>query len=532
MKKAGVFLAFFGLVFGLVAADAKQITVKVGSLSIEDTPFKVERISITNKDLLKVEVISENGRQLRFSGLKADITDVQVLGGKMSQQYKVQIVDDLRTVYIALKRDLDAVPEIDISINNNRLVLKGELSSIANQVLKNKVTRAYGSVILDLTTFRPTPEVMIGLQKNLEKAGFKVVRNAQNAAPGEISITQVGEMLTISGSVYSQEDLKMIGSILSAQPWLSVNDANSAAAQNKVQAYVNVQVLPVMLQLDIIHIALNKTEQRKFGIDFGQFFEDGIGAFFNGAYNVLDLRNSPLTQNPVGNPTGWSAGAYGNILGVLRVFGNSGFTRVRRAGTLTFLSNDAKSWRELHDGGKVWISSGAKSNMGNNSTVVTTTQNLTEVDTGLMLRVRGGLNGKDTITLEINQELSLPVAPRFGEDYQVNTTSYKTSIRCKLGQTVAIGGLSKFLQTNTNTSSIPYLRNVPGLKWLISQEGNEFNTDEILTLVCVRKMVPAGKTDPVAVELEKFKKAEDKDMAERKAAEVKNAGKWYEFWRW
>ena len=204
MKRlASILLVFFGTMIAILAADVKPLHVQKGSLIVEDVPFKIESISISNQNLLKVEVISENGRQIRISGLETGITDVQVLGGGMSQVYNVTVSDDLRQLYNALKRDLDAVPEIDISINNGKLVLKGELSSITNQELKNKVVKSYGNVILDLTTFRPTPEVMLGLQKNFEQAGFKVVRNTTDSEPGEISITQVGEMLTITGSVGS-----------------------------------------------------------------------------------------------------------------------------------------------------------------------------------------------------------------------------------------------------------------------------------------------------------------------------------------
>ena len=281
MKKIGLFLAVIGMIGSLVGAEAKMLRIPLGSLTVEEVAFKIDNISISSPDVVKVEIISENGRQIRISGLKVGITDVQLLGGGMSQVYKVTVNDDLREKLNSLKRDLDAVPELDVSMNNGKLVLKGELSSIANQELKNKVVKAYGSYILDLSTFRPTPEVMLGLQKNFEKAGFKVVRNTNNAKPGEISITQVGEMLTIAGSVYGPEDLKKINSILAAQPWLTVNANNAAADKNKVQAYVNVQVLPVMLQVDIVHIAVSKEEARGMGIDWSAFVNTGFGAGAN-----------------------------------------------------------------------------------------------------------------------------------------------------------------------------------------------------------------------------------------------------------
>ena len=536
MKKIGLLLAVFGLAFSLVGAEAKMLRIPLGSMTMEEIAFKVDNFSISNPSIAKVEVISENGRQVRISGLKVGITDIQLLGGGMSQVYKVTVNDDLREKLNALKRDLDAVPELDISMNNGKLVLKGELSSIANQELKNKVVKAYGNYILDLSTFRPTPEVMLGLQKNFEKAGFKVIRNANDANPGEISISQVGEMLTIAGTVYSEADLKMINSILAAQPWLSLNGANASAGKNRVQAYVNVQVQPVMLQIDVVHLALTQSEIRKFGIDvqgLGNMLNGVISmdSIVNGLWNKQRTRSAADSYKETNLAANGLAQGGGGLAASLGMLGQNGVNRARRAGFLTFKSNDIGQWKKLHDGGKVWLSSGDTPSAGNGVSV-TVTGNLTEVETGLILKIKGGLVGKDTISLDIDQEVSYPTAPAFGEKYQVTKTSYVTSIQCKLGETIAIGGLSKFMQSGGATGSIPYLRNIPVFKWLISQDNDTFNTDQVLTLVCVRPMVKAGEIDRVAVELQKMADAEKAAEAKRLADKQKNEGKWYKFWKW
>ena len=103
---------------------------------------------------------------------------------------------------------------------------------------------------------------------------------------------------------------------------------------------------------------------------------------------------------------------------------------------------------------------------------------------------------------------------------------------CKLGETVAIGGLKEFIQEGTDSAGIPYLRNIPGLKWLFAEDSDTFTESQVLTLICVRKMAKSSAIDPVAVELDKMKKAEDRQIKEREANKHKNDGKWYEFWRW
>ena len=153
MKKIFSLLAVLGTVLSLSAAEAKLLRIPVGSLSVVDVPFKVENVSISNKDIVRVETLSD--RQVRINGLKIGVTDVQLLGSNMSQVYSVTVINDIRETFNALKRDLSDVSEIDLAINNGRIVLRGEINNISNWILKRKVTEAYGSVILDLTTYHP-----------------------------------------------------------------------------------------------------------------------------------------------------------------------------------------------------------------------------------------------------------------------------------------------------------------------------------------------------------------------------------------
>ncbi|MBO5793264.1 MAG: pilus assembly protein N-terminal domain-containing protein [Lentisphaeria bacterium] len=523
MKKMVLFLAVIGMMSVLGAAEAKLLRIALGSLLTEEVAFKINSISVSTPEIARVEIISENGHQIRISGQKVGMTDIQILGGGMSQVYKVTVYDDLRDKLQALRRDLDAVPEVSVTMNNGRLVLKGELSNIANQELKNKVVKAYGTIILDLTTFRPTPEVMVGLHKNFEKAGFKVVRNAGNAAPGVISITQVGEMLTISGSVYGPEDLKKINSILSAQPWLTVNANNSAKADGKVQAYVNVQVVPVMLQIDIIHLALNRTEAESIGIDWSSFVNGGFGLGSQLLWSVNKVMGKSTDQN---GQAAFGVGSNGALSAWLAFFGSNGITRARRAGFLTFKSNDTPQFRKLHNGGTLYISSDAVSG---------STSQLKDIEYGLILEVKGGLTGADTVAIEINQELSYPGPVSSNvRDAKLDLKKFKTSSSfvAKLDEPIALGGLKEWTQKNTASESIPYLRNVPVLKWLISNDSDTFTEEEILTIVCVRKMAKSGAFDSVAAELQKMKKSEDEFIKNREKEKSKNSGKWYEFWKW
>ena len=521
MKKALTIAAMLGAVLSLTAAEAKLLRIPVGSLSVVNVPFKVENVSISNREIVRVETLSD--RQVRISGLKIGVTDVQLLGSNMSQVYSVTVINDIRETFNALKRDLNDISEIDLTINNGRIVLRGEINNIANWILKRKVVAAYGPVILDLTTYHPTPEVMLSLQKNFEKAGFRIVRRDVKPQPGELVITQVGEMLTITGSVYNPADLKTIDNILKAQPWLTLNTSATMDDRALVKGFVNVQVMPVMLQVDIVHIAVSRDEARGLGVDWSAFVNKGFGVGTNLMYALQKIRGADTIKTA---NSAIGAGTNGTLQAWLKLLGENNITRGRRAGFLTFKSNDTPEFRKLHNGGTFVISSDAVS--GSTST-------LKEYDYGLILQVKGGLTGVDTVSIELKQELSYPgpISP-YVNDAKLELKKFETStsFTSRLGETIAIAGMKEFTQANTNTASIPYLRNVPVLKWFISQEDNKFKDDEVITLICVHKMNPSGSIDPVAVELEKMKQAEDKNLKAREAAEHKNDGKWYQFWKW
>ena len=279
-----------------------------------------------------------------------------------------------------------------------------------------------------------------------------------------------------------------------------------------------------MLQIDIVHIAVDKNELKAIGNNI-----NGLQNFLSGSLNMEGLLSALKVR---GEPTQYDNRGYigasgaGSLTGALAFLGNNGLTRMRRAGFLTFKSNDTPQFRKLHSGGTLYLSSGP--NPGGAS-------QLKDIDFGLILEVKGGLTGKDSVSLELKQELSYP-GPKgqFAEKAEIAIRKFSTttSIACKLGETIALGGLKEFIESNSSSDSIPYLRNVPGFRWLIAQDQDSFTDTEILTLICVHKMNKASNVDPVAEQLEKMKVAEEKKDREREQDQKKNEGKWYQFWKW
>ncbi len=475
------------LVFCAAAAfgEDEQITVTIGSMSIADVPFKIETIRTANSKLVKAEAVSD--RQVRFTGLAAGKTDVQVIGAGGSRVYAVTVQDNIREVYNAIRKDLDSLPELDISVNRNKIVLKGEVSSMKNWERLHKVLPNYADVVMDLTTFVPAPEVMMNLNKALTKAGFTLGTDAANANPGEIVVSQEGNVLIVSGSVYSPEDVKQIRQIFATQSWLETDPA--AKDSNKVKLIEKIQVVPTLLDVGVVFMGISRRDSEaigsnllKNGIQVGNAFN--FGTDFHGTEQAYAL-NATLDT-------------------VLNLSADTGVTRFRNAGHLTFMSNESSDFKRLHNGGtlKVRVYGGAGG-----------TGTLNDVQYGFMMGVKGGLTGTDQVKLDLDLEMSTPTLME-NNDYDLKTTKLATTVSAKLGQTLVLGGLKDMVQATTDNSGIPYLRKVPVLNWFVSESADELTDRQVLILIYPQiagkgpeiKMPPSAETADTVEKVEQDNK--------------------------
>ena len=171
--KSKFFFAILTLFCCCMAAFSTEdkINVTVGGMTIADVPFQIETIRTANSKIVKAEAVSN--MQVRFMGLSLGKTDVQIIGKGSSKVFTVEVQDNIREVYNAVRKDMDSIPEVDISINRNKIVLKGEISSLKNWELLHKILPNYGAVIMDLTSFVPAPEVMMNLKVRPIDSNYK-----------------------------------------------------------------------------------------------------------------------------------------------------------------------------------------------------------------------------------------------------------------------------------------------------------------------------------------------------------------------
>ncbi len=473
-------------------ADAEQVSVSVGQMQLVNTPFAVRNFRVANPGLVTVE--TQGNQQLRIMGVAAGTTDLHVTGdGNLSALYTLVVTENIQAVLAAVKRDLDTVPEVEVSINLGRVVLRGEVNSIARWQYLNKVVALYKDSVANLASFHPTPEVMLSLKDSLEKVGYTVVTSGEKidgTTPGEVSLNFSGNNIFVAGSVYSQKDVDRIVQVIDSQDWLRVVGRPVAAAEGapapqapqqggadaRIKAVVNLNIIPTMLEVDVVFVSVTDVEEKQIGVNLAKA----------GLITINSL--SAGFQGNLGSGSSGMAGTYAinsGLAGALKFFAGSGPGRIRTAGHMTF-KNDSPEWRTYHSGGtlKVRVAS-------DNAT------SLEDVDYGLIMRVKGGLTDSKNTALDVNLELSYPVP--IGADYDLKRNHIDTTLNCPIGQTLVLGGMKNLVE-QTSEEGVPFLRSIPAISWFFSEKSNRHEENKILIMLSPQIAGAPREALPVSLE--------------------------------
>ncbi len=176
----------------------------------------------------------------------------------------------------------------------------------------------------------------------------------------------------------------------------------------------------------------------------------------------------PNTGSEGGTPflTGLTVGYFtgGDIRALLRVLGSDGFTNVLSTPSLVTLENTEA---EIVVGQNVPFITGQFTN--NATTPDNPFQTIERQDVGIVLRVKPQINAGDTVTLEIEQEVSSIAPATSGSDLITNKRSINTTVLVNDGQTIVLGGLVED-DLRESVQKIPLLGDLPLVGRLFKNE--------------------------------------------------------------
>ncbi|MBQ2335464.1 MAG: hypothetical protein II381_04075, partial [Victivallales bacterium] len=242
MKKQ-LFTTFVAFVLAAVAVwaqDAETFSLTVGGSKRLDLPFAIENYRLTPQGKVTVEEL--NKKQLNVTGTALGDCSLFVMGGGLTREYRISVKSNINNILKRLRTDLDTVPELDISINEDIIVIHGTVSNTENWRLFQKVLPMYPGV-KNFAQFRPSAETLLNLKKMLQDAGFVFAEEGTKPGLGQISMNITPDAVVISGELCSQQQVAQINQILSTQTWLAVGETAPNEAAGRVRGIVNLNVI-------------------------------------------------------------------------------------------------------------------------------------------------------------------------------------------------------------------------------------------------------------------------------------------------
>lgn len=452
MKKYTILLIVFFLMLQ-VFADSEKINMIIGTTKSIQVPFVIDSYKLipAKTDVIKVEA-SESHIQIMASAI-GEVT-LLVSGGGIQKDYTISVRSNLAKTLRKLRSDLDTLTELDITTNEDQIVVRGIITNPEHWAHLMKVLPNYSGKCVNFATFKPSAETVLGLKKMLTEAGYVFSSHGQNKI-GELSMSMSSDAVVISGEMYSQKDVDRIKQLLSTQTWLVIGGKTDPSL-GKVQAIVNLTVVESVLQVDIVYVGISETDSKSVGsntIPVGSFSAKGL-------YDLVAGKGSG------------SAVINGNMDSTVKFLAANGISRTYHAGHVSFANNDPQGGT-LHTGGTVYVKVNGVEN-----------GSLQNIEFGLKIKVNGGLVSptRTKLTLDLKNSALLGAD---GSSYTLSEDSTKQTVFCDLDKTIVIAGSNKIGQ-DTSKSGLPVLRNTPVLKWFVSEDRNSQTETKLLVLACPR----------------------------------------------
>ncbi len=478
-----------------VAQDEEKVSLSIGVLKVVDLPFALQNYKASSPDVVQVEHFSD--RQLRLTGLKQGVCEVIVNGGGLTKQYSVTVLDNVRKLFDRLRSDLDALPELELTINQSYIVIRGEVSDVAHWRQLRQVLPLYKDNVQNMATFRPKPESLVNLKKLLTNSGFVVVEESIPKDAGKLGFAYSADAVTVTGRVFTQSDIDTLKQLFSTQDWLTPVGADKA--DGAIKLILNLSIEPTMIDVGAVYVGVSAAD----GSSIGSKNTFNISGDFSSLVNLIRGGGSThqATLGASLNPT-------------INFLAENGVSRFKAAGHLTFISNEGSKEAKFHHGGTMNVKV-----QGLNS------GDLKEIPYGLTMGVTGGLIGANKVKLNMVLKRDDPPSMNAAGDYDQKQSSVETSIICGLNETVVLAGMKEITENTTGPNGLPYLRNVPVLSWFVSQKIEDLKDMQLLVLISPRvatqdvsiKIPPSAETANTLEQAETPNKIRIEDGKEKKS---------------
>ena len=236
-------------------------------------------------------------------------------------------------------------------------------------------------------------------------------------------------------------------------------------------------------------------------------FDFGVSWFFFGNHNTTGrLQGVGLPDSPTGAvtpPTSTgvlqliSRSAAGDIRGVLTALGRDGKAQVLATPQVMVLDNQKA---QIKVGDRISVQTQTQTGVSTGSGVLNSFQYL---ETGILLAVTPRINSGGLVTLEVNQEVSVPDSSSISSanpNPTVNSRSAQTTVVVASGESIVMGGLIRE-DNGRGTAGIPLLSKIPILGAAFGTQSFNRKRTELVLVITPRIVSDTAQAREVTDEL-------------------------------
>ena len=275
-----------------------------------------------------------------------------------------------------------------------------------------------------------------------------------------------------------------------------------------VIAKLDIRRAQVLVEGVVAEVSNNKADE--LGVQWASSVPRGTGEFAGSLFPGVASGPLPDPFNKTATPSllaGLTLGYFtgGDLRTLLRALSGDQYTNVLSTPTLMTLDN-AKA--EIVVGQNVPFVTGQFTNSA--TTPDNPFQTIERKDVGILLKVKPQINEGETVTMEIEQEVSSVDRATTGPDLVTNKRSIKTSVLVDDKQIVVLGGLISD-ELHENKSKIPLLGDLPILGHLFKNTNSDFTKTNLM--VFLRPTIVRDKATNQALTGSRYKDIQQKQKA-------------------
>ena len=454
---------------GIVEVKAEQmrpgmteepLSITAGEKRVVNLPFAIESCK-SNSSNVKIEMVS--GSMFEISGVTPGKAVVTVVAGGIEKQFNVTVFNSTLQTYQELGRLLEEIPEVTLELRDDGLSLRGVIVQPGHWRYFRRIIAPFADRCHNYVSFQPDARLIDSLKKQLEDAGFPVVKQSASQEPGKLAFSVSGNILMVTGNLLSEQSIRKVKKILASHEWL-----NPAWNGDNFRVETDLTVAPSQIDLGIVFVGVTRTQLERLGNSSanGVVVSWDVIGWFKALYGGTPDEFSNHGDQHVGGSTLLQS----NLKGSLMFLGDNGISDFRDAGHIT-LTNASKSDATFENGGTRSVMVYGRD-----------TADLKEINFGLKYKARALLLENNMVRLNLDLERSL--APiKVDNDYVQRKSKTKTELLCPLGKTAVIAGQKEFTFSKTGPTGYAFLRHVPVINWFFSFKEDTGEQVQILILV-------------------------------------------------